>query len=250
MRIDWSPLKSELSIWRSEARILPLWWRDDDASKDTPAFQKLLALAQDMTVPVHVAVIPKSTQQSLVDACTESSFVIPIVHGWAHKNHAPDTEKKAEFGFPRDKAVAETAQAFTRLKRLFGDALLPMFVPPWNRIDASLVPHLAQQGYVAISTYGPRKVRTVAPDLVQINTHLDPILWRGGSGLIPPEIQIAALVRTLVDRREGRTDPTEPLGFLTHHLVHDSEIWEFTRTCLTILMEGGAIACDLRSELP
>jgi len=250
MRIDWSLLKSELSIWRSEGRSLSVWWRDDDAVENTPAFQKLLSLSRELTLPVHIAVIPKAAQQSLVDVCTENSFAIPIVHGWAHKNHAPKTQKKAEFGHPRIDAVAETAQALGHLRHLFGEALLPIFVPPWNRIDASIIPHLAPQGYTAISTYGPRKARVVAPDLVQINTHLDPVLWRSGGGLVPPETQISALVQNLVDRREGRTSPTEPLGFLTHHLVHDNAIWDFTRTCLTVLIEEGAIPCDLRNELP
>lgn len=248
--IDWSPLKTELAIWRSEARTLPLWWRDDDAIADTPAFQRLMALAQDLALPTHVAVIPKLTEQSLVTACAATPWAVPVVHGWAHENHAPEGQKKAEFGFPRVQAVAETQSAITHLRALFGAKLLPIFVPPWNRIDAGIVATLADQGYVALSTYTPRSNRLAAPGLVQVNTHMDPIHWRGGGGLVPPEEQIAALVKLLTDRREGRSDAAEPLGFLTHHLVHDDAIWDFTRACLSTLLDGGAVACDLRDALP
>ncbi|MGJ8618134.1 MAG: polysaccharide deacetylase family protein [Sulfitobacter sp.] len=248
--IDWSPLKSELAIWRGESRTLPLWWRDDDAVKDTPAFQRLLTLAQDLTLPVHVAVIPKFAQKSLADALAATDWAIPIVHGWAHENHAPEGQKKAEFGHPRVGAEAETRAALSDLRSLFGAALLPIFVPPWNRIDPGMVAQLSGQGYAALSTYTPRAARMAAQGLVQINTHIDPIHWRGGGGLADPETQILALVATLKDRRAGHTDATEPLGFLTHHLVHDDAIWDFTRACLGTLLEGGAVACDLRRGLP
>ena len=250
MTIDWSPLTSELAIWRSEARTLPLWWRDDDAVTDTPELQHLLALAQDLNLLVHLAVVPKTAHQSLVDACADRKWVVPMVHGWAHENNAPEGEKKSEFGHPRKGAIADATKALACLRDLFGHALLPIFVPPWNRIDPGIVAKLPALGYVGLSTYTPRNARLVVPELVQINTHLDPIHWRGGGGLIDPESQITTLVRLLVDRREGRADAAEPLGFLTHHLVHDPQIWAFTRACLSVLLDGGAVPCDLRRGLP
>ncbi|MGC1496962.1 MAG: polysaccharide deacetylase family protein [Sulfitobacter sp.] len=249
MSIDWSPLKKELAIWRDEGRNLPLWWRDDDAIEDTPAFQKLTGMAAHLSLPVHVAVIPKHAQKSLAVACAATPWAVPIVHGWAHENHAPEGQKKAEFGHSRSEALTETAAGLDRLQALFGDNLLPMFVPPWNRIDALLTTHLAAQGYTALSTYTPRAKRLAAPNLVQINTHIDPIHWRGGGGLVAPETQIAAIVHLLQDRREARTDVAEPLGFLTHHLVHDAAIWDFTQACLSLLLDSGAVACDLRGAL-
>jgi hypothetical protein len=134
-----------------------------------------------------------------------------------------------------------------QMRSLFGDDLLPIFVPPWNRFDDGLLPVLAQAGYVGVSTYLPRVSRMAAPDLVQINTHIDPIYWRGTRGLVPPETLIATITKLLQDRRSGRTDPHEPLGFLTHHLVHDEDIWGFTHACLSRLLDGGAVPADMRS---
>ena len=135
------------------------------------------------------------------------------------------------------------------MRDLFGKRLLPIFVPPWNRLDPALLPVLAQAGYLGVSTYLPRDKRQAAPGLVQINTHIDPIFWRGDRGLAPSEDQIAHIVRLLQDRRFGKSDATEPLGFLSHHLVHNADIWNFTTTCLKTFLDAGALPANLR-ELP
>ncbi|APE44540.1 polysaccharide deacetylase [Sulfitobacter alexandrii] len=245
MSIDWSPLTAELARWRAEARDLPLWWRDDDATEPTAALDRLLTLSAALDMPVHLAVIPRAATDGLADRLRGVGHATTVVHGWAHENHAPPGRKKAEFGQPRPDAVADAEAGLTRLRHLFGDGLLDLFVPPWNRIDSSVVEALPGIGFRGLSTYTPRPAREAAPGLVQINTHVDPIHWRGGGGLVDADILIAALVAHLEDRRAGRADAAEPLGLLTHHLVHDSAIWEFTHACLSTLLMGGARPINL-----
>ena len=62
------------------------------------------------------------------------------------------------------------------------------------------------------------------------------VLAEGADALIA---QTAGLLR---DRREGRSDNTEPFGILTHHLVHDQDIWAFTEALLRKLLSGPATA--------
>tara|TARA_R100000935_G_scaffold2169_5_gene6281 strand:+ start:3061 stop:3810 length:750 start_codon:yes stop_codon:yes gene_type:complete len=247
MTVDWTSLDTELAVWRAQGLTLPLWWRDDDAIAPTPALDHLATMAGGLSLPVHIAVIPKHADPALAQLCRERPLVRPLVHGWQHISHAPEGAKKAEFGHPRPDAAHELTQGLERMQSLFGDDLLPIFVPPWNRLDDGLLPVLAQAGYVGVSTYLPRVSRMAAPDLVQINTHIDPIYWRGTRGLVPPETLIATITKLLQDRRSGRTDPHEPLGFLTHHLVHDEDIWGFTHACLSRLLDGGAVPADMRS---
>ena len=187
----------------------------------------------------------------LVTACRNVKNAVPVVHGWTHQSHAPKGEKKAEFGHPRLAALDETNAALARMRDLFGENLLEMFVPPWNRIDNSVVAGLGAQGYRILSTFTPRRAREVA-DMVQINTHVDPIFWRGGGGLADPEVLISEIVMLLKDRRLGVTDAAEPLGFLTHHLVHDAAIWGFSERCLSVLLDGGATPLNLLTtkEIP
>jgi len=93
-------------------------------------------------------------------------------------------------------------------------------------------------GYRILSTATPRNAIWAAPGLEQINTHLDPIDWRGSRGLVPPEDLIAQTVNLMRDRREGHADNSEPFGVLTHHLVHDPDIWAFTQDMLPRLLDG------------
>jgi hypothetical protein len=243
--MTWQALEIELRIWRAEGLTLPLWWRDDDAVAETAALEQLFDLSEKLSLPLHLAVIPEPADTGLAHACAARKDIVPLVHGWTHRNHALAGMKKAEFGRPRKEALEETAAGLARMRTLFGPALLDMFVPPWNRISPTLLDDLAGQGYLALSTYNTRPAPDAAPGLRQINTHLDPIDWRGTRSLVPEEELLAQLIDLLQARRQGRADANEPLGFLTHHLVHDAAIWAFTQRCLSTLLDGGATSCNL-----
>lgn len=237
MKVDWTPLREEFALWRQRALVLPFWWRDDDAVSPTAALDRLAALSDEVAVPVHLAIIPKHATEDL--AQTLAPPFIPVVHGWSHENQAPAGKKKSEFnGRPTDQAVADFKQAKARMDALFGARLAPMFVPPWNRIDPELYAHLPALGYDAVSTYNPRVAPEAAPGVAQINTHIDPIMWRGTRGLVAPERLVRQICGLLRKRRRGKTDNAEPLGYMTHHLVHDADIWAFTRQLLMEFREG------------
>lgn len=250
---DWSALQDELRIWRSEGLTLPLWWRDDDAVSHTPALDQMLVRARHLNMPVHIAVIPKHADQSLVDLVLDEPKLVPLVHGWAHENHATQGRKKAEFGEQRASLLGDASAAIEQMKALFGTAFAEVFVPPWNRIDPDLIPHLPALGYHALSTFTPRTTRLPVAGLAQINTHVDPINWRGGAGLLAPDTLVFRLIQHLQDRRQGRADAAEPLGMLTHHLVQDAETWAFTQDCLSCLLDAGAVPLNLhgaKDDLP
>ncbi|MCV2888448.1 polysaccharide deacetylase family protein [Ruegeria aquimaris] len=242
MTPDWSPLEDELSRWQKAGLILPLWWRDDDAVQVTPELDRLTMLSERLNMPVHIAVIPEPAEWALAEMVERRPALIPVVHGWAHRNHAPSGEKKAEFQLhrPMPAILSEARQGLARLRDLFGPALRPMFVPPWNRIAPEIVEELPGLGYRVVSTATPRKRAEPVAGLCQINTHLDPIDWRGSRSLLDPQRLIAQVTDQLGDRREGRADNDEPYGILTHHLVHDAAIWAFTEALLSRLMNGPA----------
>lgn len=253
MTADWSPLHAELSAWRAENRTLAFWWRDDDAIAATPALTRLTELAENLNVPAHLAVIPKHATSRLVSTCARHPLLIPLVHGWSHENHAPEGQKKAEFGHPRSDLKADAAKGLARMSELFGQAYLPCFVPPWNRMAPDLAVALPDLGYTCLSTFTPRAARLVVPGLVQINTHIDPIHWRGGGGLVDADVLLAQVTDMLKKRRHGLNDAAEPLGLLTHHLVHTEEIWSFVKALTLTLLDGGAIPVnllDLKDNLP
>ena len=245
MEVDFTPLRDALRRCRSAGLPVPLWWRDDDAIEPTRPLDQLLGLADKTGCPVHLAVVPKHAKPSLTGALLGRP-VIPVIHGWAHENHSPPEAKKSEFGHQRDGASVELEKAMSRMQTFFGNALFPMFVPPWNRIAPDICAQLPQFGYACVSTYGAREPQAAFP---QINTHVDPIFWKQTRDLVPPDQLIALTVGTLDDRLAGRADGTEPLGLLTHHLVHTKSVWAFTEHWLTEMLEGGATPTNLHGEL-
>ncbi|KIC24694.1 MULTISPECIES: polysaccharide deacetylase family protein [unclassified Leisingera] len=240
MTADWSNLDRELDHWQEAGMTLPLWWRDDDAMSHSAELERLAALSEDLDLPVHLAVIPHGATLDLARFIAENPSLIPIVHGWAHQNHAPAGEKKAEFGAhrPLEELLDDAERGLTALQKMFGSSLRPMFVPPWNRISPDLLTWLAGAGFTAVSTFTPRKAAKPASGLLRVNAHLDPVDWKGSRGLLPPEQLIKQVVRQLRDRRLGDADNAEPYGLLTHHQVHDEAIWSFISALAGRLLAG------------
>lgn len=211
----WASLDEALAA-RREVR---LWWRDDDAVSATPALDRLLALAHRHELPLSLAVIPAAASPSLIEAIAEEPNVDILVHGYAHANHAPAGAKKQELGHrPAAEMLAELGQGLSTLRSCFGARCLPVLVPPWNRIDPALIDGLAALGFRGLSVAGPRPA--AGPhDLTAVNIHVDPIAWKQGGGLLDPVLVLSQFIHVL--------EHDEPLGILTHHLVHDAWIWSF-----------------------
>ncbi|WP_342640116.1 polysaccharide deacetylase [Rhodoligotrophos ferricapiens] len=219
-------LLRELEHWDRSGWVPRLWIRDDDAVRDRPELRHLMALCAEQSVPLCLAVVPGKMEPSLCGAIFDHppEMVDLLVHGLAHENHeGPDT-KKAELGEARPLAAVarDTARALDMLGDAFPDRMLPVLVPPWNRVRSDLISLLRGQGYRAISTFG--KARFENADLVEINTHIDLIDWRERCGRSPGDLG-AALAVELRSRR--LTDREAPVGLLTHHAVHDERAWNF-----------------------
>ena len=242
----WSRLTRELDKWADAGIRADFWWRDDDAEACDSRLEALLALRAAFTLPLALAIPPATARPDLWSRLAASQGVIALVHGAAHRNHAPSGEKKAEFGPHRPMAAMgrELADAQLQLTAAAGAAgvmALPVLVPPWNRIDARLVSALPELGYRGLSAFGPRQVAGPLSGLAVCNCHLDIIDWRGGRGLVPPGRLLAALTEQLAARRSllladrRHADPAtaageiEPIGILTHHRVQGQDSNDFLR---------------------
>ena len=228
----WGALAREVDAWREAGREAALWWRDDDAVEPSPALSRLLALRPGC--PLGLAVIPAAARTSL--AAGLAGPVDVLVHGFAHANHAPAGERKSEYPAGRV-APGELRAGRERLEAIFGGRVLPVFVPPWNRMGEDAAAALPAAGYEAVSGY---RGRPECP-LPRLDTHVDLIDWRRGRRFAGVEAVLGALVAALGARRraEDRRDlpgsrspclpprPLRPTGVLSHHLVHDAAAWRF-----------------------
>jgi len=227
----WRAIGEELARWREAGREPVLWWRDDDAADATPALDRLLDLHRAVKVPLALAIVPASATPALAHRLAQASGLAQapgvdlLQHGYAHTNHAPAPDKKMELGLHRPAmfVLGELGTGRMALERLFGNRVLPVLVPPWNRIAPALVPTLPEVGYRGLSTFGVRRRAYPVSGLLQVNTHVDLIDWQSRR-FVGEDTALAMLEQALVASRSG-TD--EPIGILSHHLAMDEGAWDF-----------------------
>ena len=223
---------------------MDFWWRDDDAIQPTAQLDLLLDQRNKAGVPVLLAVIPDPAEQALFERLENEQGVAVSQHGFRHENHETKPAKAAELGpaRPADKVLAELAEGKAKLERSAGRLFCPILTPPWNRIDADIARRRHEIGLPGLSTFGP-----ATSEAGVVNAHLDMIAWKAGRGFFgwPKAARIA---EEEISRRL-ETGSTEPFGLLTHHLVHDAAIWEFTECFLAVAASHPAARWPAMTDL-
>ena len=230
MALAWGRFAEEV------ARRKPVFWvRDDDAVALTPALAQLLSLSRKFHVPVALAVIPDLAEPDLFERLGDAAV---LQHGCDHRNRAAPGEKKTEFpareGIPD--ALDRLRLAHERLVSMGGGKVLPVVAPPWNRMRRELAAALPGIGIHGFSGYGKEES---IPGVVQINTHVDIVAWKDGKRFIGDE-EAARLAMTYVLNEQ-------PVGWLTHHAVHDSDAWRFLERLFALRGPRWARAAELFS---
>lgn len=230
----WRSLSVELDHWQAAERVATFWWRDDDAVASTPALARLITLHGSSGVAPALASIPAHARDDLAAKLEHYPAIAVLQHGYAHDNHAIKGERAIELGGKqrREQIVADLEKGWCRLRCLFAERLLPVMVPPWNRIAPELLPHLPTLGFRTLSCFAARSGREAVTGLAQANCHADLVDWRAGRRFRGEERTIAQICSHLEARRSGRADAEEATGILSHHLVHDAAGWRFLETLL------------------
>jgi hypothetical protein len=206
--VNWSEFEAECARRRPR-----FWWRDDDAGAVTPELKKLLELSRRKQTPLALAVVPDAAEPELFRLLHEGVTVIQ--HGTDHRNRAAAGEKKTEYpaAEPIERALARISQGQGRLRTLAGKRFFPVLAPPWNRLRKDLLDKLPAIGVRGVSGYGARAG----------NTQVDIVAWRQGKRFIgeQPAFRLAL-------------SSEDPVGWLTHHAVHDEQAWEFLERLLEL----------------
>lgn len=225
----WESLETELDAWQAAKRIASFWWRDDDATAPGPKLDRLLELSADSGL--LLAVIPERAETALAATISGAPLISVAQHGYAHVNHAPRGQGLGawELGLHRGEAavMADLDKGRRILESKFTNQFMPVIVPPWNRIDASLLKPIARRGYTAISAFGPCSALASGEKLEIVNVHCDPIRWKSGARFAGTVKVIDQLLAHLRSRRSGQINADEVTGFLTHHIDLDAAAWDF-----------------------
>lgn len=167
-------------------------------------------------------------------------------HGYAHVNHAKGSGDKGAWKLdwhrPLETVLSELALGHEKLAGLFGaDRFMPVMVPPWNRIGPTIIAELTGLGYSALSLCDARPAPEAAPGLRLVNSHCDPIRWKGGAPFTSTAKSVSFVTSHLAARRTGAVDAREPTGFLTRLIDHDGATWAFCEVLLTMLAAHPAV---------
>jgi peptidoglycan/xylan/chitin deacetylase (PgdA/CDA1 family) len=238
-----STIISELDRWATANRKARLWLRDDDACEPSPALYKLLGALEAFNAPCLLAVVPMKAGHALADVLKDKPGICVAMHGVSHANHSVPGQKPEETPMdrPLDTVTEELRAARARLVAHFGAVAGEWYVPPWNRIGADVASLLPQLGFKVLSTFGGERFGRGAA-LVELNTHVDIMNWRGGRiGHTPDEV-LAELATALASARE---QGWRPVGVLTHHLVHNENAWAALDAVLQVTSAHPAVRwCD------
>lgn len=215
--MSWGALEAEIRRRSDAGRPVEFWWRDDDASVANRALERLLGLSRSHRIPVALAVIPQHAEAQLFQRLHE--HVTVLQHGTDHRNRAAAGEKKTEYPGtePAAAALARISEGLNKLSNVSG--FIPVLAPPWNRLRKDLLDKLPGIGIRGLSAYGAQQRREPAPGLRQVNTHVDIVAWRLGRRFVGEEQALSQAIQWLA--ADG------PIGWLTHHAVHDAAAWDF-----------------------
>jgi hypothetical protein len=240
--IGWGRLELELDAWAAAGSRPSFWWRDDDAEAPSDELDRMLEIRREAGVPLAMAVIPASARRTLKGTLGSETDITVLQHGYDHANHAASHAKKEELcaGRSRVRVIAQLTEGTTRLKSLFGEGFSAILVPPWNRIDAALLPVLPRAGFLGLSAFAGLKAPADVPGLGRADCHIDIIDWHGGRGFIGIEAVLEQATGALAAARgwldgqsaEVRQSGSAPVGLLTHHRDMDVVCWNFVHEFL------------------
>lgn len=262
----WQGVQHELDRWAYQGLKARFWVRDDDAVELSPQLSQLQAFAERFQLEIGLAVIPAKIQQDLVAALADQGLrFLPMCHGWLHANYGRPGRPE-EFGPGRPLAALrrDAEQSYAVFSGYFGQKHA-VFVPPFGQIKPALIQHLPQIGFSAISM-GPGwseraalrlvgrapwapsiKIRRTS-EIPRIDVQIDVIDWKRKTARTP-DVVAADLLANLRLRRKRCIPLDDPIGILTHHLVHDKAIWRLCDQLLDMLCQHAATARVTATQL-
>src|SRR5262249_38802804 len=83
----WSAFAAELGAWQAAGRVATFWWRDDDAGRPHPGFERLLALAARTGVPLGLAVVPAWLAPEVATALRDAPPAVAVLR---HRRAPPN----------------------------------------------------------------------------------------------------------------------------------------------------------------
>jgi hypothetical protein len=197
-------------------RPVDVFFRDDDAGWESDRLFALIHRFEAHALPLDVAVIPLALDRDLAAELRARAATTKLAlhqHGFAHLNHEPEG-RKFEFGPSRShrQQGRDIEIGAARLAGLLGDAVQPIFTPPWNRCTIETAHALVERGFRVLSRES-RAAPFDLPGLQELPIRLDWLAHHHGIRLSPDEFG-ERLAQAIYDGG--------PVGVMFHHAAMDA----------------------------
>ena len=235
-------LRDQLDRMAGEDRAVSLFFRDDDAGRESDSLQRVMEAFIFYEVPLNIAVVPAWLKPAEASRLVDLKRRWPDLlcyhqHGYRHVNHA-GPGKRSEFPDlrPYEAQLNDVRTGMEMLRSEMGEAFFSAFTPPWNRCSESTVEALTVLGFRLISrdapTPGARERGLMdAPVTLDILERKNASRWH----LRDPEIIVRELVEQLCS--------LGCVGVMLHHQHHEGESLAFLKGLLNILGGSPAVRC-------
>ncbi|QIG52184.1 glycosyltransferase [Nordella sp. HKS 07] len=235
-----------LEDWRANGLRPRIFIRDDDADIDHPSLRSLIGMSHWLSVPLLLATIPERCDRSLARTLGMTELVTGAVHGYSHRNYAPEGNDASELGSDRpvDVVLNELAKGRDILLDVFGGRVSKLLVPPWNQISDAVADGSESLGFEGLSTHGWTRMDEAIP---RINTHVDLVDWwtnRQVLGRTQIETHIADELDT------ARELGSSYIGLVTHHRYFSDDDWKTLADVIRALDAQGVEWVDADRLLP
>lgn len=150
-------------------------------------------------------------------------------HGWRHVNWQR-VGKKSEFGEQRpfEKQSRDISQGQLKMKEIFGEFLVPVFTPPWNRLSTSTIKILHELDFQGVSLASPLPRGARSPvGLKNLRIQIDLHTRKEKDATADFENLLSDLTTHLGKR--------EPIGIMIHHHRMTYFAFEFLNELISIL---------------
>ena len=212
----------------------PVFFRAEDIGAGGRAFNALCEIFRSHQIPLGMAVVPAwlsdvRARQLFEAAPREEPLWGWHQHGWRHVNWER-AGKKSEFGEQRpiEKQWRDIHQGQQKMQEIFGEELVNVFTPPWNRLSGSTLRILQELGFdgVSMGKFFPRGLRP-SLSLKNLRVNLD-LHTRKGKDPGKDFQEVLEELVTLLGKKE-------PLGVMVHHQKMTYFAFEFLDELLSLL---------------
>jgi peptidoglycan/xylan/chitin deacetylase (PgdA/CDA1 family) len=213
-----------------------LFFRADDIGAGGRPFEALCTIFRHHGIPLEMGVVPawlSAARRNQLFGCAplEEPLWGWHQHGWRHVNWQR-TGKKSEFGEQRpfEKQWRDIWQGRQKMLDVFGEHLISVFTPPWNRLSSATLKILQDLDFRGVSMTGPfPRGPKPPPGLKNFRIALD---------LHTRKVKDAALdFQNLLDELASTLGKREPSGIMIHHQRMTLFAFKFLDELLYLLKE-------------